>query len=102
MTRRKPDPSRHAQTSDRQYRKARDRYRVKCAQVEAPCHLCGQGIDYTPNSADPWTLDHFHPRSTHPHLAIDPHNFRPSHSSCNKSRGAQDVRPILGQPSEDW
>ncbi|WP_043456490.1 HNH endonuclease [Gordonia polyisoprenivorans] len=101
-TRRKPDANRHADTSDRQYRKARDRYRAKCEQFNVPCHLCGQPIIWGPDSPDPFTLDHFYPRSTHPELALDPGNFRPSHASCNKSRGAKDVRPLLGNPSEAW
>lgn len=102
MTKRKPNANRHADTSDRQYRKARDRYRAKCQEFNVPCHLCGQPIDYGPNSPDPFELDHFYPRSLRPELAMDPGNFRPSHSRCNKARGNADVRPTLGVPSEQW
>lgn len=98
----KPKAPRGTNTSDRVYRKMRARYRAKCEAVQAPCHLCAQAISYEPNSSDPWELDHFHPRSTHPHLATEPANFRPSHASCNRSRGNADLRPLLGQPSEDW
>lgn len=31
-------------------------------------------------------LDHAYPRSTHPELAEDPSNFRPSHRACNIKR----------------
>lgn len=89
-------------TSDSTYRRHRRRYRAACEAAEAPCHLCGQGISYLPNSPDPWELDHFYPRSTHPELHLDPANWRPAHSSCNRSRGTDEVSPSLGVPSEDW
>lgn len=86
------------------YIKARDRYRAKCEAHGVPCHLCGQGIDYTLPAGDPgsFEVDHFYPVATHPHLMEDPANFRPSHKDCNASRGARDVRPTLGHPSREW
>lgn len=87
---------------DKKYVKGRARYRAQCEAVSAVCHLCGQGIDYEPNSIDAFELDHFYPVSTHPELYLDLGNFRPSHSSCNRSRGDRDVTPVLGIPSEDW
>ncbi|WP_231632637.1 HNH endonuclease [Gordonia sp. HS-NH1] len=98
----KPKAPRGTNTSDRVYRKMRARYRAKCEAVQAPCWICGQPISYRADSPDPWELDHYHPRSRRPDLAIEPANARPSHSSCNRSRGNADVRPTLGQPSEDW
>lgn len=101
MTRRR-DPNRAMQTGDYRYRKVRERFRDQCKRVRAVCHLCGQGIDYEPDSSDPFELDHFYARSRRPDLALDPANFRPAHRSCNRSRGDKDVRPTLGVPSEDW
>lgn len=86
------------------YRRERKRFRAKCEAVKAPCHLCGQGIDYTIPSGDPnaWECDHFYPVEDYPELAEDPANFRPSHKDCNGSRGRDAVRPTLGTPSEEW
>lgn len=84
------------------YRRARARFRAKCEQYRVGCHLCGMSVDYGPNSSDPWELDHFFARSKYPELGLDPENFRSSHRSCNRSRGDDDVRPVLGTPSEDW
>ncbi len=91
-----------AVTSDRQYRKLRARYRAACERVGAPCWLCGQPIDYGPNSADAWEVDHLFPRSSHPQLHRDVANFRPSHGSCNRSRGNSPASPTLGVPSREW
>lgn len=87
------------------YRKYRARFRAECVRVDAPCHLCGQSIDYDlPDGQDPdsFEVDHFYPVETHPQLAEDPANFRPSHKSCNGSRGKEPVKPVLGVPSEEW
>ncbi len=99
MTTRRERPM---ETGDRAYRKVRARFRAQCEKVGQPCHLCGQRIDYTEDSRDPWELDHFYPRSVRPELALDPANFRPAHRSCNRSRGDAPVTPTLGVPSEDW
>lgn len=98
----KRNPKRQGVIQDHEYRRLRERYRAKCELHKVPCHLCGQPIAYGPNSSDPWELDHFYARSKRPDLALDPGNFRPSHRSCNRSRGDTDVRPTLGTPSEDW
>ena len=91
-----------AGADDRAYRKARARFRAKCEAYAVPCHLCGQNVDYSENSSDPWELDHFYPRSLRPELALDPGNFRSSHRRCNRARGSKDVRPTLGNPSREW
>ncbi|MCF8605141.1 HNH endonuclease [Gordonia sp. HY442] len=64
-------------------------FKRQCRATNAPCWRCGQPIDYdakpqTPNAFEP---DHYYPVSTHPHLANDPANLRPSHCRCNRSRG---------------
>ena len=46
-------------------------------------------IDYGANfkQSNSFEADHYHPVSTHPHLALAMGNLRPSHQSCNRSRG---------------
>lgn len=78
--------------------------RAAWAAVKAPCWLCGQPIDYSLPFGDreALELDHVKPRKTHPHLTLDRSNCRPSHSRCNRARGAGAPGPGLGEPSEDW
>lgn len=56
-----------------------------------PCWICRQPIDYEApaNHPESFEPDHYYPLSTHPQLANDPGNLRPSHSKCNRSRGNQ-------------
>jgi len=79
----------------RRYMKLRAVFLDECKEANAPCWLCGQPIDYRIPHNDPVTgavnreafeLDHAYPRSTHPELAEDPSNFRPSHRACNLKR----------------
>lgn len=79
-------------------------YTEKCREQNLPCWLCGQKIKYDdpPQTRDAFEPDHFHPRKTHPELAIDPSNLRPAHSSCNRSRGAGQPFAGVGRTSEDW
>lgn len=88
----------------RRYSLLRGRFRDKCEKVKAPCHLCGQPIDYSIPSGDPmaWECDHFYPVEDYPELFEDPANFRPSHKDCNGSRGRDEVKPTLGTPSREW
>lgn len=80
--------------------------RAAYAAVNAPCGICGQPIDYSLpmgiNEPDALEVDHIKPRKTHPHLALDRRNCRPSHSRCNRAKGATAGPLSLGQPSEDW
>ncbi|QHN17864.1 HNH endonuclease [Gordonia amarae] len=99
------DPNRDWTSQDYAYRKARKRFRAACEKADVPCHLCGDRIDYSlEDGKDPnaFECDHFHPVSTHPHLAYDPANYHAAHLDCNRSRGNRDVRPTLGVPSEEW
>lgn len=98
------------QTS-RWYRKLRKDFRASCQQAAAPCWLCGQPIDYTIPWKDPLTgevndeafeLDHLLPRSTHPELAEDPGNFRPTHRSCNRQKSNRILSGGLGRVSRKW
>jgi len=69
-----------------------------------PCGLCGQSIDYSLPHDDEmaFTIEHIHPRSTHPHLATDPGNCVSAHARCNKRRGNGAYAPSLGVVSEPF
>lgn len=72
-----------------------------------PCWLCGQPVDLALPKTDErsFSVDHYYPLVTHPHLAEDPANLRSAHLACNRQRGAQPPDALLtgkGQPSEDW
>ncbi|NQE88757.1 HNH endonuclease [Nocardia terpenica] len=74
------------------------RWRVLVADLRKqrlPCWVCGQPIDYTAKRFDPdgFEADHVYPVSTHPHLAFEPANVRPSHVRCNRSRGNGEPAP---------
>lgn len=91
--------------STRRYKRLKAEFRAGCERVSAPCWLCGMVIDYAAKVGEPdaFNLDHMLPVHTHPELAEDPANFRPSHENCNKSKGTKDARGIgLGQRSRDW
>lgn len=77
--------------SGRRYRKMRADFIARARQVNAPCWLCGENIDYAAVVRGPLSpeLDHALPKSTHPHLVYEPSNFRVAHASCNQSRGAR-------------
>ena len=86
---------------------AAKRFKAHCHELNLPCHICRQPIDYnapafTPNAFE---LDHYYPRVSHPELTHDEDNFRPSHHSCNRARGTKpldDVVIDLGNQSRMW
>jgi 5-methylcytosine-specific restriction endonuclease McrA len=103
--------SKHFGRRTRRFRMLRANYRALCAAWQnpdgstgLPCWLCGKPIDYELPHGHPeaWELDHAWPVSTHPELAEDPANFRPSHADCNEKRGNGPPFIALGTPSEDW
>ena len=67
----------------------KDEFRRRCAEVNARCWICDQEINYQANWKDSasFEADHYKPVSNHPHLALMIGNLRPSHQSCNRSRG---------------
>ena len=77
------------QLRGRAWRVLKDRFRDRCQQANAPCWICNQAINYEAKSTDPsaFEADHYKPVSNHPHLALMIGNLRPSHQSCNRSRG---------------
>ncbi|WP_158170965.1 HNH endonuclease [Rhodococcus sp. JT-3] len=90
--------------SGHRWRKIRANHRAMCQARNAPCWLCGQQIDYDApaNAAESYEADHFHSVSTHPQLANDPENLRPSHSGCNRSRGNKAIDTDAWVQSEVW
>lgn len=73
------------------WRELAARYKVQCSKRDDPCWQCGQKIDYAaaPQTSGAFEADHYKPVATHPHLALTIGNLRPSHSSCNRSRGSK-------------
>lgn len=96
--------ARRAIRSSPQYLDARARYRLICDQLQLPCWLDGQPIDYAlpPEHPDSWSLDHAIPMSIDISLACDPQNFRPAHLACNKRRGNDEPHIPIGKLSRKW
>lgn len=92
------------------FRMARNRFKERCRRVNARCYWCQlrgadpelAQIDYYAEANQAWSfeLDHLHPVETHPHLALDPSNWVPSHSRCNRSKGTKSIKNIERQ--SDW
>lgn len=79
----------HGRLRGHSWRELKAKFRAACQKADAPCWLCEQQIDYAADWRQPtaFEADHYHPLSTHPHLALVMGNLRPSHQSCNRSRG---------------
>lgn len=95
-------------------RNARNALRRRVAAMGAPCHLCGQPIDYSLPAGHPlsYELDELVPLAALPPeqraaAAIDPRNVAPAHRICNERRGAKPliapvVRAMRIKTSERW
>ena len=60
----------------------------------ARCWPCGGAIHYLLRDGnDALELDHYFPDSIHPQYEEDPATVRPSHRSCNRSRGDAHHQP---------
>lgn len=72
------------------YRVLRQVFRNQCQAVRAVCHICEGAIDYLLPYGHPmaFELDHYVPVSVDESLALNPTNFRASHSQHNRMRGA--------------
>lgn len=73
--------------------------------INQACAECGQATidwDGPANAPDSFELDHRHPIATHPELEFDPTNVRPTHSRCNRSKGAGKMHAGIGTTSEAW
>ena len=89
----------------RAFRRLRALFRIEAEANQDPCWLCGMSIDYAVpdwSTDDSWSLDHYFPVSTHPHLQADPANFRSAHADCNRRRGNKAPAPGLGRTSRQW
>ncbi|MGX6402815.1 HNH endonuclease [Dermabacter hominis] len=101
--------TRDSALTSRAWKKLKESYRAACANDDRPCWICQQPIDYALRwkqgekpVPEAFEVDHYHPRSTHPHLTYDPANLRPSHVKCNRARGNKMVTADLGTPSRQW
>lgn len=71
----------------------------------APCHICGEPIDYSlkPSSAPlSWEPDHIIAYARAPELELDLANLAASHMRCNRQRGNGFNDGNLGQRSRIW
>ena len=73
----------------------------------APCHICGQPIDYLlePSSCpDAYEPDHVIPVSQNKELELDLRNILASHRRCNRARGdgTRNMENALGMRSRIW
>lgn len=86
------------------YKRMAKAFQRQCLAESARCWLCWQQIDYQAPQYDDngFSVDHFHPVSTHPELAEVYENFRPSHLGCNVRRGNREPAFGLGELSRDW
>ena len=87
------------------WRKLRAQARQRDHTRNAPCWICHQPIDYQATrktSDDAWEPDHYHPRSTHPHLTYEISNLRPSHAKCNQSRQNTPPTQTPWNQAENW
>lgn len=80
-------------------------FTAECKKTRPKCWLCRQEIDYDldydASNSGYFQVDHYYPISTHPALAADPNNLRPSHAGCNRERG-NGVPLVLDNCSRDW
>lgn len=72
----------------------RDRHRAAIRRGKPPCYLCGNDIDYTLKSPDPWSfeIDHIIPLTLGGTDDLD--NLGPSHRQCNRNKGARAYDPV--------
>lgn len=71
----------------------------------APCHICGERIDYslTPGAYPlSWEPDHLIPYCKAPELELDLCNIAASHRRCNRQRGNGSQDNTIGQRSRVW
>lgn len=73
----------------------RDRLRARLRATGAACHICGKAIDYTLKSPDPMSfeLDHVIPLSKGGTDTLG--NAAASHRTCNSTKRARLVAPII-------
>jgi 5-methylcytosine-specific restriction endonuclease McrA len=73
----------------------RDRLRRRIARDRPNCHLCGEAIDYDLPHLDPgaFVIDHVIPLTKGGTDTID--NVKAAHRSCNSTKRARIIAPIV-------
>lgn len=96
--------SKYAGRSTRKWKRLKRDFEILAAERKLPCWLDGQPIDYTlpKDHPDSFSVDHFHPVSTHPEHAEDPANLKASHRHCNLARGNRAPKLGLGRQTRNW
>jgi 5-methylcytosine-specific restriction endonuclease McrA len=71
------------------------RFRTVIARSRPACHICGTAIDYTLPWMDPmaYVVDHVIPLAKGGRDALD--NVKAAHRSCNSTKRARLVAPIV-------
>lgn len=72
------------------WRTLRNKYRADCAAADLTCWICSYPIDYSLAWPDrvAFEADHIVGVKSRPDLALERSNLAPSHTACNRSRGA--------------
>lgn len=94
----------------RQYRELRAELKAGWKAANTACTSCGQATidwDAPANDPDAFEMDHRISRKKakamgRPELDLDPRNMQPMHHRCNRSKGSGDVRPGVGETTEEW
>jgi len=83
------------------WRKLKTRFKNDCRNRRAQCWIGRHDIDYDapPQSPNAFEADHYHPVTTHWHLAYVYSNLRPSCSKCNRARQAKKIEGEWVQPA---
>jgi 5-methylcytosine-specific restriction endonuclease McrA len=73
----------------------RDKHRARIARDKPACHICGNPIDYTLPHLDPmsYVVDHVKPLAKGGTDTLD--NKKAAHRSCNSTKRARLVAPIV-------
>jgi 5-methylcytosine-specific restriction endonuclease McrA len=73
----------------------RDKHRARIARDKPACHICGGAIDYTLPHLDPMSfeVDHVKPLAKGGTDTLD--NKKAAHRSCNSTKRARLVAPIV-------
>ena len=102
-TRRKPPPN--TRRAGEKWHKTATRFKDRCRRRKEPCWIClpdGPPIDYDaePGAHLGFELDHAQSVRDRPDLMWVESNYRASHLTCNRSRGARAPKPQPPPPPE--
>jgi hypothetical protein len=73
----------------------RRKHRAHFARLKADCALCGEAIDYSLKYPHPmsFVVDHIKPWAKSQDDSLT--NKQPAHATCNSTKRARDVSPII-------